>query len=173
MLRFPFALLETIPQLQIYISSSASATGTGTNSTHNHDGQRYCMQTPIMASIFRPALLRQTALAASTRQAARVSTSFAQQSVRSAILKDSARCAAFHTSSRRSLLPPGPRMLRQCHPSTVAELTFTSQRSSREAVRIHSSTPPTRRIARRQQENGATMVHEMCEGGPRLTQYDL
>ncbi|KAK6829868.1 succinate dehydrogenase iron-sulfur subunit- mitochondrial [Apiospora arundinis] len=70
------------------------------------------MQTPIMASIFRPALLRQTALAASTRQAARVSTSFAQQSVRSAILKDSARCAAFHTSSRRSLLPPGPQVIK-------------------------------------------------------------
>ncbi|KAK7913829.1 hypothetical protein PG985_011532 [Apiospora marii] len=65
-----------------------------------------------MASIIRPALLRQTALAASTRRAAGVSTNLAQQSVRSAILKDSTRCAAFHTSSRRSLLPPGPQVIK-------------------------------------------------------------
>ncbi|KAK8075837.1 CybS-domain-containing protein [Apiospora hydei] len=98
-----------------------------------------------MASIIRPALLRQTALAASTRRAAGVSTTLAQQSVRSAILKDSARCAAFHTSSRRSLLPPGPRMLSQspCIPvQKVTTLTFSSQRLLREEVHIHCCPAP-------------------------------
>ncbi|KAI0384232.1 CybS-domain-containing protein [Hypomontagnella monticulosa] len=64
-----------------------------------------------MASIIRPALLRQTALAASTRRAA-TATFSRQQLIRPAIAMDVARITAFHTSSRRSLLPPGPQVIK-------------------------------------------------------------
>ncbi|KAK6201886.1 membrane anchor subunit of succinate dehydrogenase, Sdh4 [Pestalotiopsis sp. IQ-011] len=53
-----------------------------------------------MASIVRPTLLRQTALAA------------ARPAVRSAVLKDVARVSAFHASSRKNLLPPGPQVIK-------------------------------------------------------------
>ncbi|KAI1334493.1 CybS-domain-containing protein [Xylariaceae sp. FL0016] len=56
-----------------------------------------------MASIVRPTLLRQS------RQAA---TSLVANNVRSAVAKDAVRVAAFHASSRRSLLPPGPQVVR-------------------------------------------------------------
>ncbi|KAF3057312.1 Succinate dehydrogenase [ubiquinone] cytochrome b small subunit, mitochondrial [Daldinia childiae] len=60
-----------------------------------------------MASLARPVLLRQTALAASTRRVA--TTTFSrQQLIRPTISKDVAQVAAFHASSRRNLLPPGP-----------------------------------------------------------------
>ncbi|KAI2604037.1 CybS-domain-containing protein [Hypoxylon fragiforme] len=64
-----------------------------------------------MASIIRPALLRQTALAASTRRAA-TATFTRQQLIRPTIAKDAARVAGFHASSRRSLLPPGPQVIK-------------------------------------------------------------
>ncbi|KAK6074074.1 CybS protein [Seiridium cupressi] len=57
-----------------------------------------------MASIVRPALLRQTALAAATRRAT--------PAMRSAVLRDVARVSAFHTSSRKNLLPPGPQVIK-------------------------------------------------------------
>ncbi|KAH8197605.1 hypothetical protein TruAng_008237 [Truncatella angustata] len=55
-----------------------------------------------MASIIRPVMLRQTrtAFAAATRKAT--------PAVRSAVLKDIARVSAFHTTTRKNLLPPGP-----------------------------------------------------------------
>jgi succinate dehydrogenase (ubiquinone) membrane anchor subunit len=67
-----------------------------------------------MASIMRPMLLRQTALAAATRQTATAASpvcSFTQQAMRSAF-KDSSRIVTFHTTSRRSLLPPGPQVIK-------------------------------------------------------------
>ncbi|KAI1774526.1 CybS-domain-containing protein [Hypoxylon cercidicola] len=64
-----------------------------------------------MASIIRPTLLRQTALAASTRQAATAAFS-RQPMIRPAVAKDAARVAAFHASSRRNLLPPGPQVIK-------------------------------------------------------------
>ncbi|KAJ3949440.1 membrane anchor subunit of succinate dehydrogenase, Sdh4 [Colletotrichum fioriniae] len=53
-----------------------------------------------MASIVRPALLRQTATAARMAQAT---------PIRSAFVKNSSRVAAFHTTAKRDLLPVGPR----------------------------------------------------------------
>ncbi|GJC85061.1 succinate dehydrogenase cytochrome b small subunit [Colletotrichum tofieldiae] len=52
-----------------------------------------------MASIVRPSLLRQTAMAARMAQAA---------PIRSAFVKNSTRAAAFHTTAKRELLPVGP-----------------------------------------------------------------
>ncbi|KAJ0303412.1 hypothetical protein COL5a_011389 [Colletotrichum fioriniae] len=52
-----------------------------------------------MASIVRPALLRQTATAARMAQAT---------PIRSAFVKNSSRVAAFHTTAKRDLLPVGP-----------------------------------------------------------------
>ncbi|KAI0106904.1 CybS-domain-containing protein [Daldinia grandis] len=64
-----------------------------------------------MASLARPVLLRQTALTTSTRRAA--TTTFPrQQLIRPTASKDIARVAAFHASSRRSLLPPGPQVIK-------------------------------------------------------------
>ncbi|KAL0935279.1 succinate dehydrogenase cytochrome b small subunit [Colletotrichum truncatum] len=54
-----------------------------------------------MASFVRPALLRQTAMAA---RMAKTGAS------RSAFLKNSIRVAAFHNTAKRDLLPVGPRM---------------------------------------------------------------
>ncbi|KAI0505646.1 CybS-domain-containing protein [Xylaria bambusicola] len=66
-----------------------------------------------MASAIRPTLLRQTALraAAPTRPIlSRTSPSPFQSAL---VTKDAAvRVAAFHASSRRSLLPPGPQVIR-------------------------------------------------------------
>lgn len=57
------------------------------------------LQSPVMASFIRPTLLRQSGLASHALfRSAAPTTSTA------------ARVAAFHASSRRSLLPPGPRM---------------------------------------------------------------
>ncbi|RYP10639.1 hypothetical protein DL764_000523 [Monosporascus ibericus] len=64
-----------------------------------------------MASIIRPTLLRQTALSASTRHAASLTNALSSQPIRSAVMKDSVRIAAFHASSRRNLLPPGPQII--------------------------------------------------------------
>ncbi|KAI2783811.1 CybS-domain-containing protein [Daldinia loculata] len=64
-----------------------------------------------MASLVRPVLLRQTALAASTRRAA-TATFSRQQLIRPTVSKDVARVAAFHASSSRSLLPPGPQVIK-------------------------------------------------------------
>ncbi|KAI1414117.1 CybS-domain-containing protein [Hypoxylon sp. FL1857] len=64
-----------------------------------------------MASIIRPTLLRQTALAAATRRSATAAFS-RQPLIRPTIAKDVARVAAFHASSRRSLLPPGPQVIK-------------------------------------------------------------
>ncbi|OHE93700.1 CybS protein [Colletotrichum orchidophilum] len=69
-----------------------------------------------MASIVRPALLRQTATAARMAQAA---------PIRSAFVKNSSRVAAFHTTAKRDLLPVGPRtsqyhILLSMHAKTIA-----------------------------------------------------
>ncbi|KAI1392954.1 CybS-domain-containing protein [Hypoxylon trugodes] len=64
-----------------------------------------------MASIIRPALLRQSVLATSTRRAA--TTTFSRhQLIRPTIAQDAILVAAFHASSRRSLLPPGPQVIK-------------------------------------------------------------
>ncbi|KAI1262868.1 mitochondrial succinate dehydrogenase cytochrome b560 subunit D [Xylariaceae sp. FL1019] len=61
-----------------------------------------------MASALRPTLLRQTALAAR-----RAPCSFLTKTpIQSAISRDAVRVAAFHASSRRSLLPPGPQVIK-------------------------------------------------------------
>ncbi|KAI0450544.1 mitochondrial succinate dehydrogenase cytochrome b560 subunit D [Xylaria acuta] len=68
-----------------------------------------------MASTLRPMLLRQTALSAATRRAATVPASaFLSRttSLQSPIAKSAMRVAAFHASSRRSLLPPGPQVIK-------------------------------------------------------------
>ncbi|GAW11373.1 hypothetical protein EKO27_g644 [Xylaria grammica] len=68
-----------------------------------------------MASALRPMLLRQTALSAATRRAATVPASaFLSRTTpfQSTIAKDASRVAAFHASSRRSLLPPGPQVIK-------------------------------------------------------------
>ncbi|KAH8655184.1 CybS-domain-containing protein [Xylariales sp. PMI_506] len=57
-----------------------------------------------MASLARPMLLRQTALATASRQGL--------PTFRSAILKDTTRVSAFHASSRKNLLPPGPQVIK-------------------------------------------------------------
>ncbi|KAI1850902.1 hypothetical protein JX265_007227 [Neoarthrinium moseri] len=54
-----------------------------------------------MASIIRPALLRQTAMAAAA----------ARPAMRSAFVRDAVRVSAFHASSRKNLLPPGPQVI--------------------------------------------------------------
>ncbi|KAI1105785.1 CybS-domain-containing protein [Jackrogersella minutella] len=64
-----------------------------------------------MASIMRPTLLRQTALVASTRRAA-TATFSRHQMIRPMIAKDAARVAAFHASSKMSLLPVGPQEIK-------------------------------------------------------------
>ncbi|KAI1809524.1 CybS protein [Poronia punctata] len=69
-----------------------------------------------MASAMRPMLLRQTALSAATRRIATTPTSAAflssRTSFQSSIAQNAARVAAFHASSRRSLLPPGPQIIK-------------------------------------------------------------
>ncbi|KAI0595569.1 CybS-domain-containing protein [Biscogniauxia sp. FL1348] len=72
-----------------------------------------------MASIIRPTLFRQTGLAAAaaatTRRAAVTAPSASlalNSAVRSTVAKDALRVAAFHASSRRSLLPPGPQVIK-------------------------------------------------------------
>ncbi|KAJ0168925.1 Succinate dehydrogenase [ubiquinone] cytochrome b small subunit, mitochondrial [Colletotrichum tanaceti] len=55
-----------------------------------------------MASIVRPSLLRQTATAARMAHAA---------PIRSAFVKNSTRAAAFHTTTKRQLLPVGPQVI--------------------------------------------------------------
>lgn len=61
-------------------------------------GQRTLQEPTTMASIVRPSLLRQSALAARSGVAARSAMAM--------------RAAAFHTSSKKSaILPPGPRAL--------------------------------------------------------------
>ncbi|KAI3319265.1 CybS protein [Xylariaceae sp. AK1471] len=68
-----------------------------------------------MASAIRPTmLLRHTALSAATRRVATapMSSAFLSRTpFQSNIAKNVARVAAFHASSRRSLLPPGPQIL--------------------------------------------------------------
>ncbi|KAI1499052.1 CybS-domain-containing protein [Biscogniauxia marginata] len=68
-----------------------------------------------MASIIRPTLLRQTGLAAATTRRAAVSATStfcsSNSALRSSVAKDAVRVAAFHASSRRSLLPPGPQVI--------------------------------------------------------------
>ncbi|TRX91514.1 hypothetical protein FHL15_007519 [Xylaria flabelliformis] len=70
-----------------------------------------------MASALRPMLLRQTALSAATRRAATTTvpaSAFLSRttSFQSPIAKSAMRVAAFHASSRRSLLPPGPQVIK-------------------------------------------------------------
>ncbi|KAI1749798.1 mitochondrial succinate dehydrogenase cytochrome b560 subunit D [Xylaria castorea] len=70
-----------------------------------------------MASALRPMLLRQTALSAATRRAATTVPASAflprtTSSFQSPIAKSAMRVAAFHASSRRSLLPPGPQVIK-------------------------------------------------------------
>ncbi|KAI0810019.1 mitochondrial succinate dehydrogenase cytochrome b560 subunit D [Xylaria sp. FL0064] len=68
-----------------------------------------------MASAIRPMLLRQTVLSAATRRATTSPASAILSRTspfQSAIAKDAVRAAAFHTSSRRSLLPPGPQVIK-------------------------------------------------------------
>ncbi|KAI1638308.1 CybS-domain-containing protein [Biscogniauxia mediterranea] len=66
-----------------------------------------------MASIIRPTLLRQTRLAAASAAAAAATTRRAAVAAPSTTLaKDALRVAAFHASSRRSLLPPGPQVIK-------------------------------------------------------------
>lgn len=81
------------PRLEPRTSNSdqpgSSRTSTTTTTTSRH-------RILAMASLFRPTLLRQAGLA------------------RHAFVRPAAPLAAFHTSSRRSLLPPGPR--KSCAP---------------------------------------------------------
>lgn len=63
-----------------------------------------------MASIARPVLLR---------QAAAVSRLSAAPAGPSVLLKNTARVAAFHATSRRNLLPPLPRMPYPIFPLTI------------------------------------------------------
>ncbi|KAI0975162.1 mitochondrial succinate dehydrogenase cytochrome b560 subunit D [Xylaria arbuscula] len=68
-----------------------------------------------MASAIRPMLLRQTALSAATRRAAATPASAILSRTapfQSIIAKNAVRVAAFHASSRRSLLPPGPQVIK-------------------------------------------------------------
>ncbi|KAI0102710.1 mitochondrial succinate dehydrogenase cytochrome b560 subunit D [Nemania sp. FL0031] len=73
-----------------------------------------------MASAIRPMLLRQTVLSAATRRATSTTSTtmpasaiLSRTSFQSApIAKSAARIAAFHASSRRSLLPPGPQVIK-------------------------------------------------------------
>ncbi|KAI0388414.1 CybS protein [Xylariaceae sp. FL0594] len=70
-----------------------------------------------MASAMRPMLLRQSALAAATRRIATAPTTSSPflsstSPLRSAVAANAARVAAFHASSRRSLLPPGPQVIK-------------------------------------------------------------
>ncbi|ORY68593.1 CybS-domain-containing protein [Pseudomassariella vexata] len=64
-----------------------------------------------MASILRSSLLRQTALATAARPAG-VPTCFIRQPIQRTILRDTARVSAFHASSRKNLLPPGPQVIK-------------------------------------------------------------
>ncbi|KAH8813238.1 CybS-domain-containing protein [Xylogone sp. PMI_703] len=76
-----------------------------------------------MASIVRPAILRQTCLAAASKRAFsnRAASSFpaikpsssilSNPAIRSSFSRDVARIAAFHTSSRKSILPPLPQSI--------------------------------------------------------------
>ncbi|KAI1314054.1 mitochondrial succinate dehydrogenase cytochrome b560 subunit D [Xylaria venustula] len=68
-----------------------------------------------MASAIRPMLLRQTALSAATRRAATTPASAILSRTapfQSSFAKNAVRVAAFHASSRRSLLPPGPQVIK-------------------------------------------------------------
>ncbi|KAI1181841.1 mitochondrial succinate dehydrogenase cytochrome b560 subunit D [Nemania serpens] len=69
-----------------------------------------------MASAIRPLLLRQTALSASVRRTAATipaSAFLSKTPFPSSIATNvAARAAAFHASSRRSLLPPGPQVIK-------------------------------------------------------------
>ncbi|KAI0547041.1 mitochondrial succinate dehydrogenase cytochrome b560 subunit D [Xylaria curta] len=65
-----------------------------------------------MASALRPMLLRQTALSAATRRAATTPAFLSRTTTTSPIAKSAMRVAAFHASSRRSLLPPGPQVIK-------------------------------------------------------------
>ncbi|KAI0905500.1 mitochondrial succinate dehydrogenase cytochrome b560 subunit D [Ustulina deusta] len=68
-----------------------------------------------MASAIRPMLLRQSALSAAPRRAATVPASaFLSRTTpfQPAVAKNAVRVAAFHASSRRSLLPPGPQVIK-------------------------------------------------------------
>ncbi|KAI0466217.1 mitochondrial succinate dehydrogenase cytochrome b560 subunit D [Xylaria cf. heliscus] len=64
-----------------------------------------------MASALRPVLLRQAALSAATR---RIATSAFSRTTpfQSPIAQSAMRVAAFHASSPRSLLPPGPQVIK-------------------------------------------------------------
>ena len=88
-----------------------------------------------MASIVRPSLLRQTVRRASP-------------AVRSAVLKDVARVSAFHASSRKNLLPPGPRMFPPWKGTIRYNANDYFQRLSREQVRLASQAlPPSREFS--------------------------
>ncbi|KAI2638399.1 mitochondrial succinate dehydrogenase cytochrome b560 subunit D [Xylaria nigripes] len=67
-----------------------------------------------MASAVRPMLLRQTALSAAARRAATGPSSvvLSRTPFQSAISKNAGLVAAFHASSPRSLLPPGPQVIK-------------------------------------------------------------
>ncbi|KAI1174802.1 CybS-domain-containing protein [Nemania sp. FL0916] len=65
-----------------------------------------------MASAMRPTLLRQTVRAAVPVMPAAWLCKPSIRSARSPIVQDAARIAAFHASSRRSLLPPGPQVIK-------------------------------------------------------------
>ncbi|KAI1827105.1 mitochondrial succinate dehydrogenase cytochrome b560 subunit D [Xylaria intraflava] len=66
-----------------------------------------------MASALRPMLLRQTALSAARRAAPIPTSAFLSRTpLQSTIAKDAMRVSAFHASSSRSLLPPGPQVIK-------------------------------------------------------------
>ncbi|KAI0204409.1 mitochondrial succinate dehydrogenase cytochrome b560 subunit D [Astrocystis sublimbata] len=65
-----------------------------------------------MASALRPTLLRQTALSAAPRRAATSALLSRTTSLQSPIAQGAMRVAAFHASSPRSLLPPGPQVIK-------------------------------------------------------------
>jgi len=77
-----------------------------------------------MASIVRPTIFRQTCLAAASKRtfSTKLSSSFPaitkpittiipKKTIQNAFIKDSVRVAAFHASSRRSILPPLPQVI--------------------------------------------------------------
>lgn len=97
-----------------------------------------------MASIMRPTMLRQTALAAASKRALTTKTSafpialskptasaISRQTVKSAFVRNNV--AAFHAGGRQQILPPGPRTF-SSRPLIVQQSLTISQRSLTEPV---------------------------------------
>ncbi|KAF4854855.1 Succinate dehydrogenase [ubiquinone] cytochrome b small subunit [Colletotrichum siamense] len=64
-----------------------------------------------MASFVRPALLRQTAMAARMAKTGASRSAFLKPTVQKEFVNNTTRVAAFHTTSKRDLLPVGPQVV--------------------------------------------------------------